>query len=89
MEQIERIRYYEELLNRTRKELSGIRTQKEASERFRKELSELDGYYGSVTWFQDYNDDLAGNLPEDLKRGVLTEDGIYDVLMDFQELPEQ
>ena len=88
MNQTERITYYETLLDQVREELAGMQTKKDASERFGKRLQELDEYYGSVIWFQDYNTDLAGELPADLKRGVLTEDGIYDVLMDYQELPE-
>jgi len=88
MNQTERITYYENVLNAARKELERISSKKQAGEELRRMLDELEQYYGSVIWFKDYDDDHAGNLPEDLKRGVLSEDGIYDVLMDFQELPE-
>ena len=88
MKQTERITYYESLLDQVKKELGRMQTKKDGSPELKKRLQELDEYYGSVIWFQDYNADLAGELPEDLKRGVLTEDGIYDVLMDYQELPE-
>lgn len=88
MNQMERITYYEALLDQVKEELVGMKTKKDASEQFGKYLQALDEYYGSVIWFQDYNTDLAGELPADLKRGVLTEDGIYDVLMDYQELPD-
>ena len=33
--------------------------------------------------------DAAGTLPQDLKRGVLSEDGIDDVLSDFRDLEER
>ena len=46
----------------------------------------LSDYYGSETWKQDFADDEAGRLPEDLKRGVLSEDGIWNVLSDSHEL---
>ena len=38
----------------------------------------LSGYYGSEVWKQDFADDEAGLLPEDLKRGVLSEDGLWN-----------
>ena len=34
----------------------------------------------------DFEADDAGKLPKDLKRGVLSEDGIYDVLSDHYAL---
>ena len=49
-------------------------------------ISILDEYYGSDEWKQDFADDEAGLLPADLKRGVLSEDGIYDVLSDHYSL---
>ena len=54
-----------------------------------KELQEatttLSEYYGSKEWKQDYADDEAGLLPKDLKRGVLSEDGLWNLLADWQE----
>ena len=35
---------------------------------------------------QDYADDEAGKLPRDLKRGVLSEDGVYDLITENREL---
>ena len=49
-------------------------------------IAALDKYYGSEEWRQDYADDEAGLLPADLKRGVLSEDGIWNLLTDCQEL---
>ena len=46
----------------------------------------LDEYYGSQQWHQDFDDDVAGRLPHDLPRGVLSEDGIWNVLEDWQRL---
>ena len=40
-------------------------------------------------WKQDYADDEAGMFPKDLKRGVLSEDGIWNLLSDWQELEER
>lgn len=46
----------------------------------------LRNYYGSATWKQDFVDDEGGRLPSDLKRGVLSEDGIWNLVADCREL---
>jgi hypothetical protein len=43
-------------------------------------LGKLSEYYGSAAWKRDFAADEAGLLPKDLKRGVLSEDGIYNML---------
>ena len=50
------------------------------------DIKALDAYYGSEEWKQDFSDDEAGRLPADLKRGVLSEDGIWNLLSDAKEL---
>ena len=50
------------------------------------DVQELSAYYGSESWHADLAEDEAGNLPADLKRGVLSEDGIYDVLSEHYAL---
>ena len=52
-------------------------------------IAALSEYYGSDDWKQDFADDEAGRLPADLKRGVLSEDGIWNLLADNQELMER
>ena len=41
------------------------------------QLKALSEYYGSDAWKRHYAADEAGLFPKDLKRGVLSEDGIY------------
>ena len=86
MEQIERIRDMESCLDASEKairELSeALSTYEEAQIQYRK----LSDYYGSDQWMQDYADDEAGKLPRDLKRGVLSEDGVYDLITENREL---
>ena len=43
-------------------------------------LDELLQYYEGGMWLSDYELDERGLLPRDLKRGVLSEDGVYDLL---------
>ena len=50
------------------------------------DIAALSGYYGSQEWRKDFEDDEAGLLPEDLKRGVLSEDGLWNLLDSCKEL---
>ena len=49
-------------------------------------IRELSAYYGSDEWKQDFADDEQGRLPKDLKRGVLSEDGLWNLLEDYKRL---
>ncbi len=42
-------------------------------------------YYYSSQRNQDLEDDSAGRIPEDMKRGVLSEDGIFDLIGDYRD----
>ena len=57
----------------------------ETYEKAQEAIAVLSEYYGSKDWKQDYADDEAGLLPKDLKRGVLSEDGLWNLLSDWQE----
>ncbi len=86
MKQIERIERMETYLNESE---SAVRALAEALERYeaiQPHFKKLSDYYGSTLWMKDYEDDEAGRLPEDLKRGVLSEDAVYDLLTDHHEL---
>ena len=56
------------------------RKEQNKSARIQEATRILAEYYGSDEWKQDFADDEAGLLPKDLKRGVLSEDGIWTVL---------
>lgn len=56
------------------------RKEQNKSSRIQEATRILAEYYGSDEWKQDFADDEAGLLPKDLKRGVLSEDGIWNVL---------
>ena len=52
-------------------------------------LQELIAYYSSKQWRQDFDDDSTGKIPSNLKRGVLSEDAVYNLLADITGLKEQ
>ena len=60
----------------------------ENSDRLKYLISELEAYYESVKWRKDFENDEAGLLPKNLKRDVLSEDGINDLLDEYKEVSE-
>ena len=86
MEQIERIQHYETLLDRITPVLENLEEALDAFEGIQEDVKELAAYYEDDDWREDFEADEAGKLPADLKRGVLSEDGIYDVLSDHYAL---
>lgn len=52
-------------------------------------LSALESYYTSPAWRTDFEADEVGLLPSDLKRGVLSEDGIYNLLEEYKRVAEE
>ena len=89
MKQIERIERMEQNLERARQALRELDYALDEYEAVQEALQELDTYYGSDTWKQDFSDDEQGRLPHNLKRGVLSEDAIWDVLEDYRNLKER
>ena len=82
--QIARIKKYESYLNEAQQLLCAG----ENSDRLKYLISELEAYYESVKWRKDFESDKAGLLPKNLKRGVLSEDGINDLLDEYKEVSE-
>ena len=81
--QIRRIEKYENIMREAEMMLDGRTEYKEDA--MQDMIDELTAYYGSREWKKDFADDEAGRLPEDLKRGVLSEDGIYDLIERYKD----
>ena len=50
---------------------------------------ELSQYYGGSEWWEDKTFSEAKDFPEDLSCGVLSEDGLYNILGDLHSLAIQ
>ena len=86
-EQEERIAQMELLMERTSEAVMQLSSALDImEEEAQPGIAALDDYYGSQTWRQDFDDDASGLLPANLKRGVLSEDGIWNLLSDYREL---
>ena len=89
MEQIERITYMEQILDEATEAVSSLSESLEKYAAIQEKLQELIAYYSSKQWCQDFDDDSAGKIPSNLKRGVLSEDAVYNLLADVTRLQDQ
>lgn len=88
-EQLQRIRKMERRLNRASAALKRLSSAIDKYEEAKEDIAALSNYYGSDLWKQDFADDEAGRLPANLKRGVLSEDGIWNLLEAHRELQKR
>ena len=85
--QVERIKWMEQRFNNA---LAAIKDESAASlKTIKEDGAELSKYYGSELWKQDFAADEAGNLPPNLKRRVLSEDGIWNLLSDYRDIQKK
>lgn len=76
---IRRVREMEERFDR----LLAARSRGEALKRH-PDLAVLLDYYENGLWLADYTLDEQGLLPGNLKRGVLSEDGVWNLLTEIE-----
>lgn len=86
MEQIERIKQMELYLDRASSAVMQLSAALDNYIDVQESISVLDEYYSSDDWKQDYADDEAGLLPPNLRRGVLSEDAVWNLLSDTKEM---
>ena len=86
MEQIQRIQDMEQCLDASEKAIRELSEALTVFEEVQPQYRKLSDYYGSDQWMQDYEADETGELPKDLKRGVLSEDSVYDLITENREL---
>ncbi|MBQ3210656.1 MAG: DUF4298 domain-containing protein [Oscillospiraceae bacterium] len=89
MDNIERIEYMEEILKEGQAAVAALSEALARYTALAPRLNELFDYYGSPLWFSDLADDEAGNLPEELARGVLSEDAVYNLIDENRQLIEE
>ena len=77
---IERITDMEQRFNRVDEALRALEIAMDTIISLEDDIMELDAYYSGDEWKADFRSDELGLLPQDLKRGVLSEDAIWDLL---------
>ena len=77
---LSRVREMEERYDELTRVLAGLDEAISEYKTFKPDLQALRKYMESGQWKQDFEADEAGQIPADVKRGVLSEDGLYDLL---------
>lgn len=86
MEQTDRIKQMEHHLDRASQAVIRLSAALDDYEAAQDALRELSAYYGSDEWKRDFAADEQGLLPKTLKRGVLSEDAVWNLLDDCRVL---
>ncbi len=89
MNRIERVTHYENLMREAEEKLAAFETALAEFARAQKSLKKLDSYLRSKEWMKDFEASESGKLPADLACGVLSEDGIFNLLEKNRELLEE
>ena len=88
MKRIDRITRMEGLLDKSMEVIGRLEQALVDFNALSPDIAELEAYYTSPQWRKDFEADEAGKLPKDLKRGVLSEDGVWNVLEEYRRLKE-
>ena len=88
MTRTDRIKQMEDILDEAVPAIRALEKALEAYEEIYEKIRQLEVYYTDGSWLQDYEADEQGKLPETLKRGVLSQDAVYDLLANEQALKE-
>ena len=89
MEQLERIGRMECLLEEAMQAVKGVLESLDRYEAAQSAIHALEAYYDSEEWMKDFSDDEQDRLPKELKRGVLSEDAIWNLLEENRGLKER
>lgn len=88
-ENLNRIRGMEKRMRRAGKILKSMEYALDEWDMMCSDLKILNKYLGSEEWKADLKADEDGLLPESLRRGVLSEDGIWNLLVDHRVLMQR
>ncbi|MBO4310383.1 MAG: DUF4298 domain-containing protein [Lachnospiraceae bacterium] len=84
----DRIVFMEEIFDRAKEVSANANENPTAFLDYQSEIEKLEEYYSDERWKKDFALDEQGMLPKGLKRGVLSEDGIYNLLEQNREVLE-
>ena len=86
---LQRIAAMEAAFDRTEAAVRALMQALDEYETVKVDIDRLTDYLESGAWRDDFEMDEAGFVPTDLKRGVLSEDALYNLLGDIVSLHEQ
>jgi len=82
---IDRVRQMEQYMDEVAEALENNPGELKTNEDLRAKVEILTNYMDSGLWISDYEADERGELPRELKRGVLSQDGLYNLICDVEE----
>ena len=85
---IQRIAAMEAAFDRTDLAVRMLESAPDTYETVKVDIDRLTDYLESGAWREDFEADEAGLVPGGLKRGVLSEDGLYNLLADIVRVNE-
>ena len=83
---LSRILFMEERYNEVTRILSKLDEAVADYEKIKTDINILEEYMTSGQWKKDFEADEAEKIPENIQRGVLSEDGLYNLLEDADEI---
>lgn len=83
----ERIEQMEDLFDKSNEVVQQLEQAVDSFRALQNTIAELENYY-NTDWRTDFEAEEAGKLPADLKRGVLSEDGLWNLLEEYNRLKE-
>lgn len=86
---LQRIAAMEAAFDRTAAAVKALDEALDAYETVHADIDRLTSYLDSGAWREDYDADESGLVPRDMKRGVLSEDGLYNLLGDIVRVNEK
>ena len=87
-ERIARIKHLEQNYDECNISIEEFKDQIKKFKSIYPKIAELNEYYNDGSFLEDYKMDEKGQIPQDLKRGILSEDAIYDLLMEFDKIDQ-
>ena len=86
---ITRVKLMEQYMDEVSEVLKNCPESLKENKEIRLKITELENYQKSGQWFLDYECDERGELPIGLKRGILSEDMLYNLLCDVMVWKEK
>lgn len=85
----QRIAAMEAAFERTSEAVKALEKALDQYETVKIDIDRLTDYLDSGAWREDFEADEAGLIPKGIKRGVLSEDGLYNLLGDIVAVNEK
>ena len=82
---VSRISKMEEVFDELQLAFSRLNKDFLLNKKLKKKLNRLISYYENGNWLKDYQLDEQNKLPKNLKRGILSQDGIYNFLCEVED----